>query len=509
MRTTTIAVVLGVTLGLCGPLAADGSGDYELVLDDALGEGKDLTLCVHFDGEGNAARAFSFARRYNRMPHSVELGTLKLEGGEISGKAVATIPFDGWVPKGGKPLTVEMTIDAKVGPDAVAGTYEASFGGNASRGALVGEAFETPGKDAVRRLELRCERSVRGKRRMRNIGMVLSARDGKVFAARLVPAGSLTDVGMVARAGEQDLTLSDGRLRGTLKGRIDGQGKRPVVDHLWEFDVRVIGNRAAGTLNVTAAGEKAGLGRCTGTVRTGAPDPGDALWTLTLHDTLPGKNFLNLRLATAGGKVLHGFATSPNWNNSIHTVDTSKLELDDGRLVGKLGVTILPDAWIPKDHKPVACRYALDVRAVDGEARGTSTGVFGKEPTKGTIEGSVEPKPDLKMLRSLTLKVENGGFGRGFISCKFAEGKFAEGRLWNNHSDLTGEVKSVDLSFANETATGTLVTTARKGNVKSGTYTVNVDGVMVGMIGAGEATTVHTDGSEKTTTFWVAVRPAE
>lgn len=514
MRYACLAMAMAATWATSTD-PATAAEEWDVVLDGALKEGADLHLYLVVDNAaGRVLRGFGLGPRFNRMPYALLPDALDVSQGRLRGKATVTIPSDGYVPRGGETLTVAVELDAKVSGETLEGTYEAHVGVETRKGAVTGRRFPEPKADAAQRLDLACEGAVyktKGKRRARRLGIDLDAKDGRVVAARLVPPGSITDVGMIAKAGKHDLRIEDGRLTGRLEGTVRPQNaKDQPIAYVWEIDGRVIGDRAAGRMAVTEDGQAAGEGHFLAKVRAGAPDPGDALYRLSLYGAVPPHNFMDLRLATRGGKVLHGFATTPNFNNSIHTVDLGGLALEGGRLTGEADVTIIPDAWIPRDRRPVPCTYTLDVAAAHGAAAGTFTGRFGESDAQGDVAGGLDPKPDLDRVTGLTLKLENGGFGRGFLTLKYEGGTVAGGRVWNNHSNLEGTIDAADLDWSNERIRGTVTVTVAKGGVKAGTYTCTVEGVLVGAMGAGTGTTVYAaDSSRKTTSFWVALKTGE
>jgi hypothetical protein len=507
------ALVAATMSGPCPARAAAEAGaeHWRLVLAGALGEGRDLELYAAWR-DGRIAAAFGRGPRFNRMPYQVEARDVRLTQGRLSGTFAVSVPSDGYVPKGGGTLQVEAAVEAAAAPSGFDGTYRAKVGGESREGKLTGSRSAPPAPLAVARLTLSCEETIQKAKRgpsAHRLGMAIALRDGRSFAARLIPPGSITDVALTATVEAHAVRIEGERLTGKLTGLVRHQGGlEKAVRYDFEFAGLVIGRSAAGAIQVVEDGTPQPDGRFVGQMEAGAAAPADALWRLTLQEAIPPHNFLNLFLTSRAGRLLGGFATSPNFNNSIHTLDLSHLRLQGGRLAGRLGVRLVPDAWIPRDHKPVACTYDIGAAVADGEVAGTFTGRFGETEVKGSVEGGLEAKPDLRALDGLTLKVEGGSFGRAFHTLRYEGGRLAEGRVWNNHTDLTGTVEKADLDWSDEKIRGSMTVTVSRGGVVPGTYTVTVDGVLVGTTGAGAAVTVAADGRRKETSFWVALRPA-
>ncbi len=118
--------------------------------------------------------------------------------------------------------------------------------------------------------------------------------------------------------------------------------------------------------------------------------------TLHLQDALvthtgEGRDVTVLLVRKAGSWV-GGFATARRWNAASHPVRADKLEWTDRGIEGTLEIALLPDSWIPRDHKPR--RLVVTVRAgVDGnEINGAYTGRFGERPVVGEVRGNTGPE---------------------------------------------------------------------------------------------------------------------
>lgn len=505
------AAIVALTLGGLFSAAAAADTDMKIVLGGALGEGRDIELFLAWR-DGKAVAAFSRAPRFNRMPHQLVVREAKLEGGKLAGTLAITIPFDGWVPKGGKPLELVAVVEAAVADGGgLAGTYKIS-GGESHEGKLAGAATAPADAKALQRLTLHCEDAVvldgKVKKGAGRVGMTLSLRDGRSFAARLLPHGSMTDTAQTIGVSRHELKLDGPRLTGRLEALVRAQGKpdEPMA-FAYDFDGLVIAGAVAGSMKVTRAGKAlAEPGLYTGTVAFGAAEPANAIFRMSLLGAIEPYNGFDLYLTTRDGKVFGGFATSPNFNNAIHTVNLEGLKLAAGRLAGKLDITLQPDAWIPRDHKPIPASYELDARIADGEiVAGTLAGTFGGKAVKGTVEGNIDAKRDMKTISGLTLKYESGTFGRAFLTMQYADGNFVSGKVSNNHTDLTGTVDKAELDFSGDRVRGSVQVTVAKGGQTPGTYTATAEGILVGTVGAGTGVTKNAKGDERPTTFWISL----
>jgi hypothetical protein len=498
--------------------ANGAAAHYRLVLADAMGQGKDLVLYVA-RRDGRIAHAFARAPRFNRMPYLVGTNGLSWVGADLAGVLDFVVPSDGYVPKPGETLRVALRLAASEKDGALAGTYEGTVRELAAKGVIEGARVGRQAGPALS-VRLACEGAVfpsSGKKGGR-VGMNLSFREDRCVAARLIPPGSITDVAFSVKTVEQSLRLDGEVLSGTLLAHVSPQSDgQKAIPHAYRIEGLVIGDSAAGTLKVSEDGGVASDGQFLGEARGGVAAPGDALYTVSLQGAIPPHNFLVLYLAASGGAFVQGFAASPNFNNATHSVDLANLRLEpDGRIHGEVAVTVHPDPWIPKDHRPVAGVYTLDGVARDHAVTGQFTGRFGGAEARGAIEGNLEPRPAELPVASVTLKLENALFGgtdwhnRAFVSVNFADGQVAGGGVGNNHTKLKGTVTGGDLAATPDRLKGRV--TARiepGGGVTEGDYTFELDAQRVGTVGAGSFTAHGPGGRTKTGRFWTALKLAE
>ena len=92
-----------------------------------------------------------------------------------------------------------------------------------------------------------------------------------------------------------------------------------------------------------------------------ATSAGAEVYRLELADVLPGGKALKLMLDVKEGRVVNAFGLGRRYNGRGHGVDASGLTVADDRIAGPVTVTVMPDPWVPKDHKERTCKLALDV----------------------------------------------------------------------------------------------------------------------------------------------------
>ena len=138
---------------------------------------------------------------------------------------------------------------------------------------------------------------------------------------------------------------------------------------------------------------------------TAAEDHGQ--YELELAGVLPNDRALVLFLDVNDGKVASAFALGRKYNGRGHTVDAAGLTVDDRRIVGPVSVTIVPDPWVPGDHKERQCRLDLDVAVEEAGITGKYVGTYADEARKGAITGKKLPEASregrykLKMFQAL------------------------------------------------------------------------------------------------------------
>jgi hypothetical protein len=217
----------------------------------------------------------------------------------------------------------------------------------------------------------------------------------------------------------------------------------------------------------------------------------------------------------AAGRFPAALAYTPHFNHAVHEVDASGLKVEDGRLRGRLAVTVLPDPYVPKERQPIACVYTIDARTADGGLAGRFHGAFGPEAVAGTVAGQYRPRQELAGPLAISLKMEEGVTGgppwhnRSYIAFTLDGGKARRGSFANNKDAWTGTFDRADLGLVDGLLAGTIDCTVRTGRVKLGTYTFTLDGHVVGDQLMGDYTSQLDGRVVKSGKFMGTLRPAE
>ncbi|MCY3019346.1 MAG: hypothetical protein NTW87_10015 [Planctomycetota bacterium] len=244
-------------------------------------------------------------------------------------------------------------------------------------------------------------------------------------------------------------------------------------------------------------------------------DPANGCWTLVLEKAVADKP-LTIYLAMADGKVQHAAGTTFTFNKAVHGVDGSAMKIDGAMLKGGIKVTIKPDAYVPKDKKPIACEIELNATAAGPDVQGTYKGKCGDQEVSGGLSGKLEPQGgslksgsfELTMMAALcdgppflrdALVTSNYDAG----AAKNAQIRWVKGDSFH----WTGKVDSVELRPQPGALTGTIKATVdSRSAVLGGKYAFTLDGRIFGAFVCG-ATTIQPDGKDpKTSWFFGALK---
>jgi len=223
--------------------------------------------------------------------------------------------------------------------------------------------------------------------------------------------------------------------------------------------------------------------------------PANADYTLELANAVASDRPLTLHLAARKGTCEAAFATATTFNQMPHDVDASGLKVAGGTLAGLVKVTIIPDAWVPRDGDQIACTYVLNARLQDDKISGTFTGKFGTTEARGEVTGSrrapvgspASVRLDLQLEEALT-----GGVAwqqRALADFRLVQGQFREPHVYTEHAKWIGTLDKADVTFQAGRLRGTLTATVKGGEVTGGVYTFTLDGRAIGATIAGTCKT--------------------
>jgi hypothetical protein len=217
------------------------------------------------------------------------------------------------------------------------------------------------------------------------------------------------------------------------------------------------------------------------------PDPADSTYDLELHGAVVGGKPMWVHVGSTKGAFGAGMAYAPLFNHAVHDVDASALKLAGGKLSGTLEATILPDPYVPRDRKPIACTYTIDAAVRDGGLSGSFTGKCGGEAVAGVVGGRLAARQNLGDSFQVSMKMEQGVAGRGapwhkrtYLGVTVKGGKAVEGSISNNKGGFTGAFREADLKLDGDALAGTIACDVTSGRVETGTYVFSVKAKVIG-----------------------------
>jgi len=501
-------------LSKTGYVNGELEGVCNMLLYNILPGGK--PMAIYFDIKNGAIKsAIAMSREFNRVPYNIDFSDLIIKDSTLSGAIGVKINSDGYTPKDGKALMCRIHLNIVFRNEKATGKYTGLLEQDEVKGMITGELRPAKIVDPVR-LVLDCENAiqdnVKSKLYNRRTTFSMSIRDGKVYGARFDPVGSIVDVSMQIHVKSTDMKIEGTKLTLTTVSQIiRQQGDTIIATHI--FDGFILGDAAAGTVR-SRFGDKESPepGSFLGKVSTGLSPikSGNCLYSVVLYDVLPRGGYFKLFLSTTGGKITHGFATSPNSSNFTHSIDVSELKLNGSKLSGVVKVTLKPDSWT--SYKNPLCTFSINADVIDEEIIGTYSGSINNGNIKGDIDGSLYPKPILATMGKMTIKLENGLTGgkdwenRAFLNFDFKQNKILKGNISNNHTDMKGTVDNGKVEFdENQISFDVNVTAAEGGNVDTGNYNFKGIGTVVGVYCAGSFQTYRDNKFVKKSNFWAIV----
>lgn len=475
----------------------DVNGLYFLTLTQALpGE---RAMRIYLERLGQAfGRCFGDGPDFNKMPYDVDVSGLKLAGGRLAGTVKVTVNPDNWVPKGRQSVLCAYAIEAAVADGRVTGSFTGTCGRTQVRGAVAGEYRPQPTLPEPARFELILEWPLsRDSTHWQNRAHVgFTIKGGRAVAPKVHAPNNTTYADWTCRVDSLDLKLAGGRLSGTIQAAIAGGGKWcRSGQYAFAIDADVLGDAVAGTFATRLGGEQVSGGRFLGRVAPAAvSQPAESTYDLHLHGAAADGKAMWVHLDCRKGAFSAGLAFTPRFNHAVHDVEASGLKLAEGKLTGKLRVTVNADPYVPRDGKPVACAYAIDARVADGGIGGSFTGTFGGEAVRGVVGGLYGPRPDVSGAVNVWLKMEQGVAGgaawhnRTYIHFALKNGKVVEGKFSNNKGAWEGTFDGAEVRLRDGALTGELKCTIASGRVRKGTYVFALDGRVISSFVTGSFT---------------------
>jgi hypothetical protein len=476
-------------------------------------------LLLHLERPSDRfTNAFATAPDFNQASHLVDASGLKLDGPILSGEVHVTVQPDLWHPKDRRPFPCTFTLDAEVDRGTASGTYRGSCGGLSVEGRVSGRVEPRPTLPDPARFEIVLVKPLsRESTHWGNMGhLSFTLIDGRPVAPRLQAPNNTTYADFSARIRNIDVNVSGSSLTTTIRWDLRPAGRRFTAgEHVVRLEGRWIGNAVGGSFATVVDGRPVAEDRFVGKVQPATiPDPREAFWCIELHGAAPDGRPVWIHVDSAQATFGEGLAFAPLFNHETHDVDTSGLELEGNRLSGRIGVTIHPDPYVPKDGKPIACEYSLEASLQGGGITGTFHGAFGSENVEGSIAGEYLPRPDGMDPVKLSLKMEQGVTGgapwhnRCYLGLTLKNGRLLSGSFTNNKGGWEGRLDTADLRIEEGSLKGTIHCTVESGRVKTGTYEFRLDGVIVGSFLKGTYRTRLADRPVRDGRFMGKIEPA-
>jgi hypothetical protein len=423
-------------------------------------------------------------------PTTVDCSGLTLADGRLTGTLKATIGFDGYYPKDGKPVTREYRLEAKISDGKISGT-------TVPDGTVTGTVTPSPDRGGYWVMDLQMENGAGAgilgpKSYGTRVYPKLYLKDSQFVQSLIYGWGGRVQINYFESAILTNTLRFDGQtLTGSLTVKTTG-GER----YDFAVDGLVVGPQISGTFQKRVNGQEHPGGPFHGTLQPHpAREPAGALHYLELHNAVPrtwtNEPFgvqLMVSAPCLAGKFGAGVAYAAAWNHVFHDVDAAGLKLDGTTLAGELKVTLNPDPYMPPDHQPVPASFTVKAQVVDGRLiRGTFTGQVKDRAMSGPILGELLDQPAVPEPVGIYLKLEDGvndgapWHRRTFINFTAVNGQAAQGGMSNNKGGWKGTFQNATVKFDGARFSATIAGTVdeTKGPLR-GAYRFQLTGRMVG-----------------------------
>ena len=216
--------------------------------------------------------------------------------------------------------------------------------------------------------------------------------------------------------------------------------------------------------------------------------PGGDVYTLVLHDALENKD-LEILIPRQGDRWGTALALTPRWNQSSHDVDLSELRLRNGKLAGRLKISLHPNATWPFPGRLPEAVVEIDAEVEKQTVTGRFKSVFDGVVVVGDLDGSVRPSDprllencDVELRLEKATPIEADGWQRGAsLRIVWRGGKATAGQVLARPSDVppAKSVARVDFSRVRITA-GTITGEVESTAPGDPTVHFGLGGVVVG-----------------------------
>jgi len=157
-----VAVIAGMAAVLHAAEPEPDKAQWIMSLEKALPWEGPLEVMLDVR-DGTVKGAIATARRFNSRPHSIDTSGLTLKKGHLQGGIKVTINPDPWVPRGGKTMAREYSIDAVAKDGAITGKQKGRYGivagkddsGTSVEGTIEGSLRTAPAASEYSRLRMR------------------------------------------------------------------------------------------------------------------------------------------------------------------------------------------------------------------------------------------------------------------------------------------------------------------------------------------------------------------
>ncbi|MFC1462824.1 hypothetical protein ACFLQU_04380 [Verrucomicrobiota bacterium] len=432
-------------------------------------------------------------------PTEVDCSGLTLNGNAVNGVLKASIGFDGYYPKDGKPVLHEYRLDAEAADGALRGAFEGAVTpGDKVSGTIEGTLSAKPDLGDYQVIDIQMENaSGTGTLDRRSYGARVYPRlflkDGRFVQSLIYGWGGRVQINYFESAIKANKLTFDGK---TLTGSLEVQ-PTGGAGYVYEFDGDVVGTQIGGMFKKRVDGKEHVGGPFHGRISSVPERPLDqSLYYLELHHAVrrtwnDGKDAplqLMASVPCIKGRFGSGVAYAAAWNHNYHDIDEARLTLNGNRLTGELKVTLNPDPYMPPDKKPVSASYTIDATVTDGRIiSGTYKGRCKDFEVSGPVFGELEDQPPVPEPVSVYMKMEdavNDGapwHRRTWVGFAAVNGKADKGSMSNNKGGWQGTFKSAEVKFDGAVFTATIEGTVDKSQrTIIGAYTFKLKGKVIG-----------------------------